>query len=282
MRRPTIKGGGKQRFLLFSDPKAGKSWTLCKIIDDLLRTGARFYVIDPEDSFEQSSSEFDQTAFDQVVEWFVPGSYTEVKQAFKECEAKILARYEETGKIQDWLMIDGVSELWELTQVDYVRTIWGDDLGDRYLKLRREIEDKIIAGETTDMQPKLDGWSDWAQIKKLHNTDLVDRMKRLPCNWVITAQVKELMKDNPRSRSKIKEHPTIKEMFGELGKKPEGEKSNAHRVDYVIYLVKDTHPTLGTKYKMQFLGGRGMQPFEAEIPLDSSAYHVWVERKFGL
>lgn len=268
----------KRRILVFAGTKVGKTWTIAKIIEDVRKQNpeAKFYILDTEDGWPQSVELMPELL--KVPDWYVSASRKEFKADFKTIRTEITKRYRESGKVQDWLFVDSISDLWELVQVDYAKEIWGEDIGEKFLEMRKAAEEKFIeTGEKGEV--RLDGWQDWAQMKKLHNTDLVDKMKRLPCNWVITAKAKEVMPE-PSNKQKAKgakdiERALIRETFGDIGFKPEGEWQNAFRVDSIWFLHKKIVEG-NIRYFITSIGERGRIEFrERRIPRDMSAYDVW-------
>ena len=81
-------------------------------------------------------------------------------------------------------------------------------------------------------------------------------------------------------RGKDPERELIRDTFGEIGWKPEGEWGNAFRVDSVLFLWKQIVEKEVRYYMTSTVGERGTEDMgKTRIPKDSNAYRVWLDHQ---
>ena len=122
------------------------------------------------------------------------------------------------AKTGDWLMVDFISQAWSAIQNYYVETVFGESVGDYFLRVRMD------AAKNAKKLDTLSGWVDWVPIKANYN-DWLRRIKyKLPTHVYAAAGVRA-----PRDTDERE----IKEMFAG-GKMPEGEKHLGHEFHTIL------------------------------------------------
>jgi len=118
----------------------------------------------------------------------------------------------------DWLMIDLMSEAWVAVQNFFVRTIFNEDPGEYFLRVRTDLD------ANAKRLDALSGWVDWQVIKRIYGDWIAAIKYKLPTNIYATASARA-----PRDADERE----IKEMFAG-GKMPEGEKHLGHEFHTIL------------------------------------------------
>ena len=204
-----------------------------------MKSPGTFYHIDTDDAYWANVEEFPELAESgKVVSQYVYDweGYTEVA---KEYAAK--------AGPDDWIVTDLFDKGWEEVQGYYSEQVYGEDKGDFFLAMRKEME--ASKKKNKNFQP-FEGWTDWTVIKPLHAqwaNNVIFRHK---------AHVYLATGQKPVARGVDKKD--VIDTFGHLGSKPAGEKSiGVHGVNTVLkFTQKD--PETWTMSTAKDRGGREM------------------------
>ena len=150
-------------------------------------------------------------------------SYEGMVTATANCERILNEHYEKTKK-HGWLIVELLEEAWRMSQDFYSRQAFGETLADLMSAKRRAIgEINTIKDEKKKKSAfeALEGWRDWTVIKFYHNYNWIDRIKKMPFNVGVTAEVRPIEDEDS--------------IFYVIKQRPAGEKDNAHRFDTILY-----------------------------------------------
>ena len=157
---------------------SGKSYQWLKLAEVLLPTGAIFRCLDTDNSIDYMletqfphlkpenkgnvlvCNVFDWPAYKLGMNWIQrknvsPAQLDSLPLALKQDYAKPL-------KLIDWTVVDRADKAWSTVQRYFVTEVFGEDMGDYFLQIRREIQAgtrKPRAGGST-IAEGLDGWKD--------------------------------------------------------------------------------------------------------------------------
>ncbi|KKL78805.1 hypothetical protein LCGC14_2021200, partial [marine sediment metagenome] len=143
----------------------------------------------------------------------------------------------------DWLVLEHCGRMWDLTQTDYVKQVFGQTRAERLKVLRTEAETIIRENDLSGKEKNkaqsnasfsgLDGRKDWSIVKSDHNDDFMDRFQlEADFNVLMTTSIVSLQMGGDKA---LKEW----EDWKILGVKPEGEKHNRYRASTVAYAYKN-------------------------------------------
>lgn len=204
-------GPARERILSFGGAGAGKTSDWVKVAE---KYGAqdeipgRFHVIDTDFTTERSlqSNEAAMRAVAKV--WPCPEweDYT-----------KAISTINKIAKPNDWIVIDMLTPLWEMTQEYYIERIFGKGYDEFFLSAR---------ASNAKGNP-LDGFKDWGVINKMYRANVANNILRAPCHVYATASAAALSADL--------ENKETKQIFGKFGVKPVGQKHNSHLFHTVLW-----------------------------------------------
>jgi hypothetical protein len=233
-----------EKIILFGESNAGKTYFYMKIPEVLKKEGLK-----PEDVlmcviFSDRPTGITKlvnlipTEFVDSVLLFPINNYEELISSTAIAEEKLKEHRQKTGKF-GWLIVELLNEPWTFAQDYYSRQAYGETLAD-YLAIQREyVKEKMRKAGKEDKDTAFqgfEGFKDWTVIKFFHNFQWIDKIKRMPFNVLFTSEAKE--EENKDS------------VFGDLGFRPSGEKSNLHRVDTILYLEHKNNKFAMTCYKL--------------------------------
>jgi len=246
------------RLMLYGQPGTGKTYTWLKMC--LSMPNARFHVIDIDNGVNAVIRGFtpeEQKTITDRMDYYLCNDWPDVKDSFDEIR--------KNAKPADWLILEQTGQLWDMVQEYYVKRVFDGDLGEFFTQLRSNLEEQNKKGKLA--QASLDGWKDWAVIKKLHNQDFMDVFtKRLACNVMLTASASKL--------SEQFEKPDTLDIFGRCGWKPEGEKHNIYRVDGIVLLWIDKEG----KFWMRTMKSRGVPEFTEKLN-GRTAFEIYMAKR---
>ena len=181
-------------------------------------------------------------------------------------EKILLEHFKKTG-MHGWLINELLETDWRFCQDYYSRQAFGDSLADLMAAKRRALNDlKDIKDEKKkeSAYQALEGWRDWTVVKFYHNFNWIDKIKRMPFNVGVTAEIKPI--DNPDS------------IFSSIKVRPGGEKDNAHKFDVIIYKKH-----IGNKFTQRCFKLTGYDRIYSEVDItnkNSYAVHQQILKKF--
>lgn len=225
----------RERILMGGAPGTGKTFawlTIARANPDVT-----FHVIDPDDGVIRVWQENveGQAPFANVKNinyYFTPfwygtlnpheiGQIGGVHQAYLDIKSK--------AKPNDWIVVEMISQLWQMVQGAFVQEIFNEGIGEYFLKARKNM--KASSGS---LNP-LEGWTDWQVINRMHNDDFIIPLNyRLPCHTFITSSVSVL------SGSNSKEDPEVKSFYGDSKIRFEGQKHNVFRAQSIFIVSRNS------------------------------------------
>lgn len=203
------KSRAPERIMSYGAPGSGKTNGWFSIA---LHTTGNIYAIDTDlSSLEFMDGERYGELFDRIT--------FETPEALDEAIENLEKWAQEATPGEDWLVVDRVDWAWDAAQEEFSNRIFGVDVDEHFMAFReawQKEKDGKAAGNP------FEGFTDWPTIKKRHKrfiSALMTATKR-GVHWYICAGEKD-------TNEKL-DDATTNRMFGRIGARPMGEKTNPH------------------------------------------------------
>ena len=239
----------RERVLSMGITGSGKSFQWLKIAEMLMPTGAIFRCMDTDNDItymmetqfphlipENGGNVYVHPAFDwseyqHGVKWITKRLTPE---QLKGMDKHLLSVYNKPIAPIDWVVTDKINNAWTTVQDYFITSVFGDDPGEYFLMIRKQIADGIRktakgAEPTSTITEGLDGWKDWSVINKLYNDWILPIIYHVPCHVYAATDVGVL----DRGTKDVE----MKQLFGELGIKPAGQKSLGGQHHSIFLLI---------------------------------------------
>jgi len=239
----------RERILLMGITGSGKSFQWMKMAKHLKDKGSIFRVIDTDSSIEYMLEEqfpellpenggnvyvydaFDWNELINARRWARQEKLN--PSVIATLDKHLKHAYNQHIKPQDWLILDMADRPWEAVQEYYVEETFGQDYGDFFLHVRKEIEShggKNSQGKDVASLDKeaMDGWKDWTVINKLYKTWFNPITYQTKCHVILVTKVKEVAKGEKDAE--------IVSAYGDMHVMPVGQKHIGHTVHSIFLL----------------------------------------------
>lgn len=242
----------KERIILAAVPGAGKTYATLTIARALPQH--KFYIIDPDDGVRRVwYNEFPDVKnieYYLTPRWFAKHSkdvptltrldencyFGGIADAFHDISKKI--------KVDDWLSIEMLGNIWALSQDGFVNEIFDKGIGEYFLEARKGLK------EGSKRLDALKGWTDWQVINKMHNDDfLIPACFELPCHIIMTTSI--------GTAPDTGEDPELKAFYGDSKLRLEGQKHNPFRAQTILILTAEGKGKDRKHFMATFIKDRG-------------------------
>lgn len=234
-----------ERLFMFGGPGAGKTFAGLTVARMLMRTKSdvRFWIIDTDRAIGRM---LEDPAFEGVGR-YVKDTYFTARRW--EDSRKAVDKITDKVSRGDWIMVDFFSKLWTQVQNYFIRAIY-ETTPDRYAE---DIRKGLARGDKEAKKKQrgggFEGFMDWPYINKIYG-EPVDALIWSDANIFYTAEAGRIGDDDPKE---------VKELYGDLGVKPTGQKLAGHQAQTII------------------LGRKGRKGRTIQCVKDRSREHVWAE-----
>jgi len=275
----------RERVLAMGITGSGKSFQWLKMAELLLPTGAIFRCMDTDNDImymmetqfprlipENGGNVYVHPAFDwpeykHGVKWI---THQLTPEQIKGMDKYLLQAYNKPIEPKDWVVTDKINNAWKTVQNYFVTNVFGDDPGEYFLMIRKEIEAglrKTAKGDqpASTITEGLDGWKDWSVINKLYDDWILPIIYHVKCNVYAATDVDHLDKTNKDIE--------MQQLFGELGIKPAGQKSLGGQHHSIFLLIPGKEKWFITTVK-----DRADRPYFRKAPLVSFYYQYLVAK----
>lgn len=209
----------RERIMLFGPPKVGKTHQFLTIARHHKELGsdAKFYAISTDTSFEvlmmnPEFQELDNVIWEDAVHF----------QDYVELARKFTAQMEP----HDWLTVDLMSDAWSAVQDEYARVQTKHAGGNI-----EDVGDLWATGSDGGEKYPIAGW-EWGMPNARYRILANNILLRCPGHLLLVYGQKEMLGES--GSGKTAEKKNVKEMFGHLGVKPNGQKDDPFRYHTVI------------------------------------------------
>lgn len=240
-----------ERILVMGITGSGKSYQWLKLAESLLPTGAMFRCVDTDNAISYMlDTQFPHLKLENKGNVYVQNvfEWPDYKSAIKWLQRKpmppeqlsllspnILNDYKSNALgPNDWSVVDMADVPWRMVQSYFVQETFGEDPGDYFLRIRKEMQAglrKTAKGgmPVSTVTEALDGWRDWGVINKLYDDWILPLIYRVPTNVYATTKVEKLERDE--------KNPEMTTLFGDYGVKPAGQKLLGHQMHTIFLLI---------------------------------------------
>lgn len=224
-----------ERILTIGITGSGKSYQWLKMAEELMKKGVIFRVVDTDNDIDfMLRTQFAHLLPENggnvyalpVYEWpeYALAAKWAVQKPLPEnhgLNQYLMAAYKKPMQRKDWIVADKMNNTWSTAQRYFVEEVFGDDLGDYFLGIRKEIRER---GELTRKGKKatstitegLDGWKDWSVINRIYDDFVLPIVHRAKCNVYMASDV-EKIQDTDKD-------PEVLNIFGPAKIKASGQK----------------------------------------------------------
>ncbi|MFC1754492.1 AAA family ATPase [Thermoproteota archaeon] len=216
--------------LLYGLPKRGKTFAYCSIIERCIEAGGNVFVINTDSGLKRTAQAYFGDKFDTVaksIQYYLITNIDDVTE--------IIADVKGSAKPNDLIVVDLLTDFYEMAQEKFVDNLSGGNIIDYYERASR---DKQKFGVLSGQQ--------WQYIKKLDNYVINELVIRPPCRVVAVASARELEMD------KVHKNTEVLDEYEAIGHKPDGQKRLQYKFSSIVYIGE----LKGSKY-MIVLGDRG-------------------------
>lgn len=231
---------GREVVLGYGFITSGKSYSVAKLVEQGQVDGFNVVVLDRDRGIAKAIKEVFGAKRPENLDYFLINKWEKLNEGVRHA-------FDVLGP-GDWLVTEMIGRFWDFAQTEYSRQVYGEELSQHILTLRVEAEELLrkagISQKSASKDERsqaaktvsqklgyggLEGRTDWALIKRMHNDDVFDHIIiDGPFNVFATSSVK-----TPFDPSELEKWPTI---FRGFGRMPEGEKNQIHRFDTIAYL----------------------------------------------
>lgn len=281
-----------ERSLAMGITGSGKSYQWLKLAEVLKSTGARFRCLDTDNAIPfMLETQFPHLKPENGGNVFIHRSSTwpEYKMGIDWLKRKPLSKettehlmtfepdvYQDYLKVPlkpiDWTIIDMADNAWKTVQNYFVGEVFGEDPGDYFLAVRKQIEAgarKTKDGKTptSTITEGLDGWKDWGVINKLYDDWILPIVYQIPTHVYATTKVEKVDRNEKDAETKL--------LFGDLGIRPAGQKALGHQMHSLFLFLAGKD-----KWAITTVKDRGGRPYFNKTPL-TSFYIQYLVAKAG-
>lgn len=214
----------EERILVFGSAGSGKSYIWAGIAQMYERTNTegRFWIIDNDHGAKRMLREFPEVR--DRVKIYTPRSFDD----YRGINDEILDEAEEN----DWIVIDLISNVWEMLPGWWMEKVYGEDSWDYWVNARREVVEASQKGTSAERSFAGAASVDWQFIKKAYSGWEKPLTLNAPCHVLALAAEKEVVGHFDKSGEKSARYAMTN------GMAPVGEKLSPHRFHTEMRIAK--------------------------------------------
>ena len=219
-----------ETILLYGKPKIGKTWAYCSALEKCLNSGGNVFLVNTDNGVKRTLQQYLGDRFKEFatkINYYLITDIDDVEEIIKDVKTNV--------KHNDLIIIDLISDFWEMAQSKFVANLSGGKLVDYYERASR---DKSKFGLLAGQQ--------WQYVKKLDNMIINQLVIRPPCKVIAVASGREIELD------RIHNNKEIVDRFDNIGEKPSGQRELQYKFNTIIYIGE-----LKEKKYFIVLGDRG-------------------------
>jgi len=278
-----------ERILAMGITGSGKSYQWLKIAQVLKPTGAKFRCLDTDNDidymlrtqFQDLLPEnggnvyvhpaFNWPEYEKGVKWVQQEKLTQ--EQLSKMNKHLVTAYNTPVKKMDWVVVDKINNAWSTVQRYFTSEVFGEDMGEYFLQVRREMQTgirKTAKGgmPSSPIMEGFDGWKDWSVINKLYDDWILPIIHRVQCHVYAATDV------TPLDRKTDKD-PIVINVFGDIGVKAAGQKALGGQHHSIFLFIPGVERWLITTIK-----DRAGRTYFKSIPF-TSLYMQYLVAKAG-
>jgi len=239
---------------------SGKSYQWLKMAEVLLPTGAKFRCLDTDNDIpymlhtqfphllpENGGNVYvlpavDWPEYKAGVFWLQRKPLTDQIRAM--VDPVIVKDWGIPIKLDDWIIVDKANAAWDTVQRYFTESVFGEDIGDYFLEMRRLVEQRGGKGKdgkiaTSIAREAFDGWKDWGVINKLYFDWVHPIVYRVNCHVYVTTDVEKMDRGEKDTE--------LLTLFGDFGLRPSGQKKLGGQMHTIfLYMPGKDHWEIST------------------------------------
>lgn len=237
-----------ERILVFGRPGAGKSYQFLKIAEFV--RPAPCFVLDSDDSYgrllETEFRDLDNVTVYPVFE------YEEWVSALKEVREEVHRLAEGCdNSARPWVCVDRAEVFWEAAQEHYVERVFGEGMGDYFLKKRIELEQMLKTKGGKDHLMVLEGDKDWQVINRMYKQSWLKLISpSFPAHLYVVVAAEKIEK---------RDEEIVHETYGWLGARPTGQKALPFQVHTIFFFDRKRD-----EFRVTTVKDRGRKEFDRQ------------------
>jgi len=256
------------RVLLYGASKVGKTHAVASMMEVMLKANpeTNFYVIVTDAGFLKTVKRYwklrklDISTLKKQLNYYPILDINEMFSVIKDIKS--------VAKKSDWIIVDVMSDFWELAQDKFIDSCSDGITG---------IADLIVeASRDTSKFGILSGFQ-WGYCKRLDNSISYYFVINAPCNVIATASEKDIDVVSAIAGEDATEQ-SLGSMYGSfktVGFRPAGQKHLSYKFDDIVFLGK-----LGTgKRFFSIIGSRDIDTTYEQVPYATSFWEPFVKHK---
>lgn len=203
-----------ETILLYGKPKIGKTWAYCSVIQKCLDAGGNVFLVNTDNGVKRTLKEYTGENFEKYankINYYLLTDIDDVEEIIQDVKKNV--------KNNDLIVIDLLSDFWELAQSKFVENLAGGKIIDYYERASR---DKSKFGLLSGQQ--------WQYVKKLDSMIINELVIRPPCKVIAVASGKEVELD------RVHNNKEILDRFDSVGEKPNGQRELQYKFNTIIYI----------------------------------------------
>ncbi len=243
-----------ERILTMGITGSGKTFQWMKLARALKPTGSKFRCLDTDNDKDYMlktqfpdllpanggnvyvHSAYEWSEYEQGVAWVKQKGIT--PEVLAKMDKYLQVAYNTPIKPIDWVVTDKVNNAWSTVQRHFTTEVFGENMGEYFLQVRREMQSgirKTAKGgmPSSPIMEGFDGWKDWSVINKLYDDWILPIIYRVKCHVYAATDVAKLDKGTDKD-------PVVLNVFGELGYKAAGQKALGGQHHTILLFVPGT------------------------------------------
>lgn len=204
--------------LLYGSSKVGKTFAYCSVIEDAYEKGNKCFVLSTDKGFRDTFLAYFGEKAEEVAKFVEYNFVPTIEETYK-----VMPNIITSLQPNDWIIIDLVSDFWEMAQNKFIEDASG---GDPATYITRASKDPKKFGMFNGQM--------WQYIKQLDDSIVNNVILRANCNVLAVASEKDIEIEKAIS-GKLSE--TSKD-FNDIGSKPAGQKRLSYKFNSIVHIGK--------------------------------------------
>jgi hypothetical protein len=245
----------KETILIYGQAKVGKTWAYCSIIEDIINKGGKVFIINTDGGISKTFKQYFSKRPELLekatkgIEYYFLGDIGKIVSIIKDIKSKV--------KATDVVVIDLVSDFWEMAQHKFMEEVAGENIVGF---IERASKDKKSFG-------LLDS-NKWQYVKKLDNYILEHLVVAPVCHVIGVAAQKDLAMERIMGGE-------IKSVeFEAAGAKPAGQPQLSYKFNTIVFLGI----TKNQRY-FQIMGDRGATTKQTMVSYNENFWNKFQEER---
>lgn len=243
----------RERILAFGNEGTGKSTALLSIARLALPTGARFWIIDNDNTYDRLLETDFQDIGDHEGLLFAGDDFGGDPYEWKGT-AESIKQATDNMAVDDWLVCDFGDKFWGQVQEWYTGEVFFATPEDYLLSLRQSKTRKKDGGGDSNLGT-FEGFMDWPVINTEYHARVSRPILRSRGHLFWIAQSQGLDKNDDKQ---------TQEVYGKYGSRPQGQKGSRHAMQTVLAFGRKR----AGDFTMESLKDRGRELWDGEAYTD--------------